>query len=296
MKFPEVALAVGESLEPAFHYVLERFEQAGFSPQNLQEITRQLPCAESIALFSINGSNCLYLFVVVTAPWEEELLVDVLNSLLSLRHSASGQPLNFRFLTAHPLPPVLAYLFEDSVRGLLECEALLEIRFDERMPLDRPTYLARQCQRWIQDYFHHTLYPHQLESLDWINQLILDHLRSPYLLDQPVDEAAYEPMNTLIALGCFVGEVLAHQPQVYGRWIYSPVIDSVALQLCHRPAPPKSKSWFGWLEPPEPDSPPDWEHALILNPIGKVVKLFREGGIENLTVFAEVVLNQVEAS
>ncbi|WP_287128609.1 hypothetical protein [Candidatus Cyanaurora vandensis] len=295
MKFPEVSLAVGDGLEEGYRYVLERFEQQGFNPQTLEEITVQLPCREQVRLFTLNGSNCLYLFTVVTDPWQEALVVDVLNSLLSLRQATQGPRLVFQFFTAHPLPPALAYIFEDSFRGALECDALLEIRFDfeETVDLDRPTYLARQCQRWIQDHFHRTLYPTQLETLNWINQLVLEQLRAPYLPDQLLSEHTYEPINSLFALGCFVGEVLISHPQLYGRWVHSEQVGGLALQVCPRLNPPRNR-WFSWRERPAPAPAPTWAEGLVLNPIGKVVKLFQEGAQEDLPLFAEVVLSRLE--
>jgi len=294
MKFPEVALAVGDDLDESYHYILDRFIQAGFEPQTLEDITAQLPCRDSLRLFTLNSSSNLYIFVVVANPWSEELVIDVLNSLLSLRQFTQGPRMCFHFLTAHPLPPPLAYIFEDSFRGALECEALLEIRFDfdRAMDLERPSYLARQCQRWIQDHFHHTLYPHRLETLTWINQLILEQLRAPHAPDQPLDEIGYEPMNSLFALGCFVGEVILHQPKLEGRWVQGE--PGLVIQVCPKQTP--ARSWFSWLEPPVPSPPPDWDQALTLNPIGKVIHLFREGEGEDLVLFAEIVLSQLDLS
>jgi hypothetical protein len=298
MNFPEVALAVGDSLQDALDYVLARFTQAGFTTQRLDEIAQQLPCRESVALFSVQSSQYLYLFVVVTDPWRERLVIDLLNSLMSLRQAAPSQRLVFQFCSAHPLPQVLAYLFEDSIRGTLECDALLEVRFDfeERIPTDRPPQLARQCQRWVQDYCHHTLYPDQLTTLGWINQFIIEELRAPWPPGQPAPERGYEPINSLIALGCFVGEVLLSQPQACGRWVPGNLLGGIALQLCPRNTPIKGKSWFTWREPLEIDPEPNWEQSILVDPLGKVVRLFREGEEQNLLLFAEVVLGQLEVS
>ncbi len=294
MIFPQITLAVGDALEDSYAYILERFIETGLAPQPLEDVTRQLPCGDRIALFTLHGSNRIHIFVVVTDPWEEELLVDLLNSLLSLRQSALPQRLMFHFFSAHPLPEALGYIFGADLRADLECDALVEIRFEfgPDTPADRPGYLARQCQCWIQDHFHHTLYPQRLETLAWINQLVLEQLRDPVLPHETVEAPSYEPVNSLIALGCFVGEVLAHQPQLQGRWVRNTWAEGMVLQLC--PQLPKNRSWLSWPEPNPGNDSGDWTNSIIIDPVGKVIKLFREGAAEDLTVFAEVVLSRLE--
>jgi len=275
VKFPEIALAVGDTLGEALLYVLERFEQEGLEPQLLDEVIQQLPIENQAALFSINASASFYIFVVVTQPWDEELLTDMLNSLLSVRQSAPETKLVFKLLSAHPLPPVLSYLFEESLRGALECEAVVEVRFalSTPQPAERPAYLARQCQRWLQLHCHHTLYPQDLDSLRWLNQLVLEQVRSPLELLPP--ENTYEPLNSLISIGCLVGEILVHQPQIMGRWLPQERLGGTLLQLA--PSPNARRSWFSWREPPDLDLTPTWEEAILVSPIDWVVELFREG-------------------
>ncbi len=288
MQFPEIVLAADEPLDEAFRYVVSRFSDQGFPVQTLEEITAQLPCADQISLFTVSGTRDLHLFVVVTREWDEPLVLTTLESLLSLRQAAPTLRLTVRFIAAHPLPSLLAYVFEDSMRGQLESEAILEVRFDFDTPmhLERPVYLARQIQRWLQDFGHRTLYPDQLETIAWINRFVLEELRQPVI----IDDEPYEPLNSLICLGCLVGEVLAHQPQLQARWVSSEVLGGAALEVCPRMAR-SERSWWSWREPEPPAPAIEWEKAVAFNPIGRVIQLFREGETEDLMVFVERVLS-----
>jgi hypothetical protein len=266
MKFPTIAIAVEESLEEAMGYVVERFEEEGFTPQSLEEVLGQLPCAGRIGLLSVTSLESLDLFVVVTAAWEEDLMLDIVQSMLLLRQSANQTPLKFHFISGYPVPSLVNYLFADTPQGYLEGEAILEIQGDPETPIpgERATYLARQAQRWLQNYFHHTLYPTQIATLTWLQQWLTT-----------LDDDTYEPVYTLILAGYLVGEVMIHQPQIAGRWLPHPVMGGVLLELC--PQPQRAPSWLSWREPPTSDLNPEWERAILVNPIALVLAAYHQG-------------------
>ncbi|MBN1441199.1 MAG: hypothetical protein JXA90_00755 [Planctomycetes bacterium] len=212
MNLPVVEIRPGETIFEADEKVEKAFEKQAESLVAFDSLNTLLETSSFCHFFQIERSARPVILVVMTREWDEKTLIQVLNILLEMRMDPEppGARLLFHFYSAHEVPRVLLTLFGSSKASEFECRCLLVARFGNEL---RP----EQCQQLgaVGAYLSHEYFSVQTSLHDPDGELVIERTIDECLR---VDGDFFEPINSLITLGCLYGEILRSKLPFLSRW------------------------------------------------------------------------------
>ncbi|MBI4606350.1 MAG: hypothetical protein HY721_30665 [Planctomycetes bacterium] len=216
MRFPEVEIRSGDSIQEADARVELAFRRVGLGIQSFDPLNAYLSSSSFCHFFRsrLDGRECV--LCVTVGLWDDATVLSILNLLLNIRMDPDppGSPPAFGFYSAHPAPPVLLGLFGDSPASEFECRAALVAQFGNGVGPGMSLQLAavgihllRECFGVRTDLFH----PEgELQ--------IGDALVKGFAAEAFPSEAS--PINSLVALGFLFGEQVRARLRCPSRWTF----------------------------------------------------------------------------
>jgi hypothetical protein len=210
------------------------------------------------------------LVLVTTMPWTPQGTQDVLGDFMSMANRADreGHAVRFRIASAAPLPGVLDYLFGAFPRGEFERRARIEASVadpTQAIAVARATELSNKAVRLVKELFSKRIDLTNLGEVGTLDALVLDELRRGTQRTRPLPPAAFVPHASLLLLGCCFGEILRQSGRVKAAWKSHP---QAPFGLGMSIGVPSGK-------------------ALVINPIGKIVKTYEQGEKEAMRDLAQ---------
>lgn len=279
MAFPEVKIIPEESLDEAFQRAFSALKDAGYDPIEPESINALLSSKTFGKLFNVFTKETNEIFYVCTSVWTESITLNVLNDLLRLRMTApeiahTGRVV-IRFLSGHPVPPSLEYILSDTSHGRFESACMLRLKLPAPLsPADMPS-IGERALVLMKEIYRDPPRLEDLASAEKIDRIILNEMRAGAPHNQSLPDDAYSPDYSLIAVGTILGEMLRRNPALDARWVKSPeCLMNVGVEI---------KLKVGG-------------QAVTVNPLGKIVKLYRTGVSEAVAPFIAAVLQHLMKS
>lgn len=212
MKFPAVHLEPGDSIFQIDEKVEKAFEQAGLSLIAFDGLNAFLDISSSCHFFQVPHEQEPGVIVVLSEPWEERTLIQVLNVLLEMRMDPDppGSRLSFNFYCPYEVPAVLLSTFGSSPCCFFECRALLVARFGHELGPWHGQQLGALAVFLVRDCFQQ-----KTDFFDPGGDVALENLLLEEFLK---DKECLEPINSLMAIGCLYGEILRTKLPYRARW------------------------------------------------------------------------------
>jgi hypothetical protein len=212
MDFPAVNIRPGDTIFQADEKVERVFEALGCTLYSCETLNTLLSTSQFCHFFQVGHQGRQCILVVMTRPWDEQALITVLQVLLGMRIEPDppGSRLLFQFYSAYEVPEILRSLFGDSPACEFECRSSLVARFGNDLSPGECQQIAAVATHLSRECFSLPTALLDPEAEKRIVEAICDYLRSASL--------EVEPLNSLIALGCFWGEILRARLPYASRW------------------------------------------------------------------------------
>lgn len=253
MDFPTVKLKSGDTIFQVDEKVERAFEEAGLSLVAFDGLNAFLDISSFCHFFQVPHETDPGVIVVISEPWEERTLIQVLNVLLEMRMDPDppGSQLRFHFYSPHEVPKVLPSIFGSTACCLFESRALLVARFGHDLTPSHGKQLGALAAFLLRDCFRLSVGFFDADGVRPLEDVLLDRFLK--------DGECVEPVNSLMALGCLYGEVLRSRVPHSVSWAAHPECDP----------------WPGLLF--ENSHGPDAEDPsrVVFNPIAQVVQFFK---------------------
>jgi len=265
MNLPNLTVQPDQDLQEAYQSCLRRLTEAGFTVQSEEE-PESAEGRLRLCTVSDPQETAMHTVVVTTEPWDESLVVDVLNALLPARLASEPTvgKATFHFASAHEVPSLILHIFADDPAGQIESRLIPIVRFGPPTSQAAAGQFAENVRELISDVTGVTIDPDSEDAASQLTSVVLDHLRAGQ-----GNEPDWYPVNALIATGCLLGEIIGHLPGYEAHWVTAPEFGAVGAGL-----------YVIDLEN---------QTAVTCNPIGRVFQLYQTGEEMNLASFVETV-------
>jgi len=202
VNFPEVNISVLEDLDEAYNRIISIFESKDikvYRPCYLNDSV----CAKDFAeIFNVYDDDIKHTFFVITDVWDEEKINLILNSF-----SQPSKNNLVHFISAHPLPEILAYLNKNTQASYFELEVIRNFKsfdniFDDNNLFSKySSILFDLSKKYFETELSYNDVPNTLKNLETI---IIEHFRDGEEFDL-VDENSlvYVPYYSMLLFGIF---------------------------------------------------------------------------------------------
>jgi hypothetical protein len=213
------------------------------------------------------------LVLVTTIPWSDASTEHVQEDFLAMAAQArqTGAKIRFRIASACPEPASIDYLFGPHGRSQFELRARLDLRLknsSESVPASQAIPLSQKALSLISEIFSRRINLMNPSDITALDSIVLDELRRGTPRSSPLKDSSFIPEVTLLLFGCVFGEILAKSGKVTAKWTNNV----------------KAPFTLGMAVTGRGMSP------MVINPIGRVMKVFERGDSESMTAFAQSVI------
>ncbi len=187
--------------------------QEGLLLMSLDGLNRLEPYAGACRFYQATIEGAETIVVVNVGEWTNDLLVALLNILLEIRSDPDppGAVLRFRFLSSHPVPALFATFFGDHPIAPLESRAAVVARFGDGLQAEECTRLAAAAVQLLKGEGVQTRFDDP-EGFRLVSSFVLQEIRARRFPQEGT------PMNLLICLGAFYGELVRSRLPCGSRW------------------------------------------------------------------------------
>jgi hypothetical protein len=214
MEFPEVEITREDTLEAADKKVAAAFEALGAPLLGFEGLNSVLPTSAFCHFFQTSLHDRPGVLVVMTADWDEQVTISVLNILLNIRMDPDppGTLPLVRFYGARAVPPVLHSLFGDSPASNFECQAALVAHFGNDLAPVQSMQLAAAALHLLR----HALGV-RLGFFAPDADLVLARALIQWFGPEHLPKES-SPINSVTVLGFLYGEILRARSAHASRW------------------------------------------------------------------------------
>ncbi len=253
MDYPDVEIRPSDTIFKADERVENAFEAAGLGLMAFDGLNSLVELAPFCHFFQVvreSQDGGTDIVVVVTKPWDEKIVIKVLNYLLEILMDPDppGSRVKFQFYSPYDVPKVLLSVFGTTPCCHFECRSLLVARFGHELKPDICQQLAATAAHLTTECFQTRASLFDPHGGELVERLVEDRFIA--------DSECLEPINALISLGCFYGETMRAQVATTSAW--------AAVKEC--------AAWPGIVFAPPDD---DGEARVVFNPIAVTRKFYR---------------------
>lgn len=279
MHWPEIKVKPEEPLDDAFMRAVVALQEAGHEPIEPESINALLSSKGFGKIFNVFTKDTNELFYVCTSVWTESTTLAALNDLLRLRMTApeishTGRVV-IRFVSGHPVPKSLEYILSDTSHGRFESTCMLRLKIPSPLTPPEMPKIGDRGMTIMKEIYRDPPRLEDLASAEKIDRIILNEMRGGAKHNESLPDDAYSPDYSLIAVGAILGEMLRRNPAIDARWINSDeCLMNIGLEM---------KLKVGGK-------------PVTVNPLGKIVKLYRTGVSEAVAPFIAAALQHLMKS
>ena len=281
MQEAKVDILSTDSLSEAVAKVEKGYEQLGASLLAFENLNAFLPISPFCRFFQASFPDREVVLVVMTAAWDEKVLLTILNVLLEIRMDPDppGRLPSFRFHATETVPPVLRTLFGDAPVSDFESRAVLVVHFGRDLEPSAAMQFAavaknllRECLGVSTDFF------------DGDSVLRFDETVAVSFREAGLEEDG-APLNALVSLGFLYGELLRERFGYPSDWL-----------LLKKQGPWPVLVFGAQVAGGDSEGEDATGGArVVFNPIGTLISLYKEGKAGRLGREAEELKRRLAA-
>jgi len=270
---PAVDLEPGADLDAAHQRAVEAFDEAGFyvTEGNIMNSVEG-PLDGTAKLFNFHDDAGMYISVVYTGEWDEEIV----DGAVSLASSVRPDPADGVYVVSVIEPPEgVAYLTGAHPRGDFVLEVMDEVQNGPEFGPESAAHFAGVGRELLARHFGATVDVDDLDALEDLDEVVLAELRTVDDPERPQD--GHVPREALVLVGTLAGEVmrrgLERDHGADTEWTTDESVSSTGVALAV--------------------TAPGGE-GMTINPVGKSFKLFESGSSDSLAYMYETSVGVLE--
>lgn len=212
MEKPTLEISPGESVTKVAARLAGLYRQMGTELLEIEVEGQSDPHA--IGFFQAHVDSQERMLVVVTKEWTHPVQLMIMDILLQLQADPSppGSTLRFEFHSAHPVPPLFLTFFGGYRISRAESQAAMAVGFGVELQGKKCLQLAALVVHLLGTLGVRTGFEDP-NGIRLISEFVDREIRS---LNLPRDGT---PLNLLICLGCFYGELIRSRLPCAAEWL-----------------------------------------------------------------------------
>lgn len=270
---PSLPFAAADSLDVAYRKTVAWLTSKGapvYEPDLINAKIHSRSFGRLILIVKPESPGIVY---VCVGPWDDEKTSLVATDLVGAYKSGleMGPPPAFLILSTHPQPEPIKFLFGNSQAARIELLLRTNFTLDElAKPEEMSDLAAKVGAGFLKQITEKRADPGDAATIQTIQDLILGS-RPEENPEKALPDEMYLPEMMLLTLGALFGEVL-RQTVAPGQWVTNEMFAfSIALDIGN----PRTGS------------------SMTANPIGKVMKLYKNGRTDDLLFFTKILKDKL---